>query len=91
MCYPFHPATIASVFDRYSSVARKEETSYQNSRGALYLLAHLLQETLPPSGECTGKLLIFPKPWYNPPSLCHKPEPLLRSQSVQIRVQPSVA
>lgn len=55
-CYPFHPATIEAVFERYSSVARKEETSYQNSRGALYLLAHVLHEVLPPSGDRTGGL-----------------------------------
>ncbi|HDQ70822.1 MAG TPA: hypothetical protein ENN19_01860 [Chloroflexi bacterium] len=54
--YPFHPATIEVVFERYSSVARKEETSYQNSRGALYLLAHVLQETLPPARGGTGHL-----------------------------------
>jgi hypothetical protein len=55
-CYPFHPETIEVVFERYSSVARKEETSYQNSRGALYLLAHVLQETLPPAHGGTGQL-----------------------------------
>jgi len=44
------------VFERYSSVARKEETSYQNSRGALYLLAHALHETLPPTHGGTGVL-----------------------------------
>lgn len=55
-CYPFHPQTIEVVFERYSSVARKEETSYQNSRGALYLLAHVLQETLPPAHGGTGQL-----------------------------------
>ncbi len=55
-CYPFHPETIEVVFERYSSVARKEETSYQNSRGALYLLAHVLQETLPPTRGGTGQL-----------------------------------
>lgn len=55
-CYPFHPETIEVVFERYSSVARKEETSYQNSRGALYLLAHVLQETLPPGSGGTGAL-----------------------------------
>jgi hypothetical protein len=55
-CYPFHPETIEVVFGRYSSVARKEETSYQNSRGALYLLAHVLQETLPPAHGGTGQL-----------------------------------
>jgi hypothetical protein len=55
-CYPFHPETIEVVFERYSSVARKEETSYQNSRGALYLLAHVLQETLPPGQGGTGQL-----------------------------------
>jgi len=55
-CYPFHPETIEVVFERYSSVARKEETSYQNSRGALYLLAHVLQETLPPTHGGTGHL-----------------------------------
>jgi hypothetical protein len=55
-CYPLHPATIEVVFERYSSVARKEETSYQNSRGALYLLAHTLQETLPPARGAAGQL-----------------------------------
>jgi hypothetical protein len=55
-CYPLHPATIKVVFERYSSVARKEETSYQNSRGALYLLAHALRETLPPVGGREGAL-----------------------------------
>lgn len=55
-CYPLHPATIEVIFERYSSVARKEETSYQNSRGALYLLAHALQETLPPINGGTGQL-----------------------------------
>lgn len=55
-CYPFHPATIETVFARYSSVARREETSYQNSRGALYLLAHVLQETQPPGHGGTGQL-----------------------------------
>jgi hypothetical protein len=55
-CYPFHPETIEVIFERYSSVARKEETSYQNSRGALYLLAHVLQETLPPTRGGTGQL-----------------------------------
>ena len=55
-CYPFHPATIETVFTRYSSVARREETSYQNSRGALYLLAHVLQETQPPGHGGTGQL-----------------------------------
>lgn len=55
-CYPFHPETIEVVFSRYSSVARREETSYQNSRGALYLLAHVLQETLPTVGGRPGRL-----------------------------------
>jgi len=55
-CYPFHPQVIEAVFERYSSVARREETSYQNSRGALYLLAHVLQETLPPAHGGTGQL-----------------------------------
>jgi hypothetical protein len=59
-CYPFHPATIEAVFDRYSSVARKEETSYQNSRGALYLLAHVLQETLSPTGALQDNTLLLP-------------------------------
>jgi hypothetical protein len=59
-CYPFHPATIKAVFERYSSVARKEETSYQNSRGALYLLAHVLQETLPPTGALQDSTLLLP-------------------------------
>ncbi|MGI5818111.1 MAG: hypothetical protein ACOX9R_08435 [Armatimonadota bacterium] len=45
--YPFHPETIDVVFERYSSVARAEQTSYQNSRGAMYLLAHLLQQAVP--------------------------------------------
>jgi hypothetical protein len=56
LCYPFHPQTIEVVFERYSSVARREETSYQNSRGALYLLAHALQETLPPPAGNGGAL-----------------------------------
>ncbi len=55
--YPFHPATIEVVFGRYSSVARKEETSYQNSRGALYLLAHVLQET---QGTLRDRDLLLP-------------------------------
>ncbi len=50
-CYPFHPETIEVVFDRYSSVARLEEASYQNSRGALYLLAHTLREIHQASAE----------------------------------------
>lgn len=50
-CYPFHPATIETVFDRYSSVASLQVTSYQNSRGALYLLAHVLREAVNPSGH----------------------------------------
>jgi len=50
-CYPFHPAVIETVFDRYSSVA-----SYQNSRGALYLLAHVLREAVEPSGQGTATL-----------------------------------
>jgi hypothetical protein len=41
--YPFHPEVIRNVFDRYSSVARAEERSYQNSRGALRLLGHMLE------------------------------------------------
>ena len=48
-CYPFHPVAIETVFDRYSSVASLHDTSYQNSRGALYLLAHVLRETVEPS------------------------------------------
>lgn len=74
-CYPLHPATIEVVFERYSSVARKEETSYQNSRGALYLLAHALQETLPPTHGGTGALqnrdLLLPG------DICLTVEPLL--------------
>jgi hypothetical protein len=74
-CYPLHPATIGVVFERYSSVARKEETSYQNSRGALYLLAHALQETLPPTYGGTGALqnrdLLLPG------DVCLTVEPLL--------------
>lgn len=54
-CYPFHPETIEVVFDRYSSVARLEETSYQNSRGALYLLAHTLREIHQAAGEQSGQ------------------------------------
>jgi hypothetical protein len=41
--YPFHPEVVRNVFDRYSSVARAEERSYQNSRGALRLLGHMLE------------------------------------------------
>lgn len=55
-CYPFHPATIETVFDRYSSVASLQVTSYQNSRGALYLLAHVLREAVSPSGHGTAGL-----------------------------------
>ena len=55
-CYPFHPVTIETVFDRYSSVASLEVTSYQNSRGALYLLAHVLREAVQPSGQGTATL-----------------------------------
>ena len=55
-CYPFHPETIDVVFQRYSSVARREDTSYQNSRGALYLLAHALQQTIPSDDPGRGQL-----------------------------------
>jgi hypothetical protein len=50
-CYPFHPVAIETVFDRYSSVASLQDTSYQNSRGALYLLAHVLREAVQPSSS----------------------------------------
>jgi len=43
-CYPFHPAAIETVFRRYSSVASLDDASYQNSRGALHLLAHVLKQ-----------------------------------------------
>jgi len=55
-CYPFHPATIETIFDRYSSVASLQVTSYQNSRGALYLLAHVLREAIQPSDHGTTSL-----------------------------------
>jgi hypothetical protein len=55
-CCPFHPAVIETVFDRYSSVASLQVTSYQNSRGALYLLAHVLREAVEPSGQGTVTL-----------------------------------
>lgn len=42
-CYPFHPETIDVVLERYSSVASRDEGSYQNSRGALALMAELLK------------------------------------------------
>ncbi|MEA3401058.1 MAG: hypothetical protein U9R79_07435 [Armatimonadota bacterium] len=55
--YPFHPETIDVVFDRYSSVARTEQTSYQNSRGAMYLLAHALRQAIPMDGPEDGQLV----------------------------------
>lgn len=55
-CYPFHPATIETVFERYSSVARLQETSYQNSRGALFLLSHVLRQTVPSDAPDCGLL-----------------------------------
>jgi hypothetical protein len=55
--YPFHPETIDVVFERYSSVARAERTSYQNSRGAMYLLAHLLRQTRPTDDPDDGLLV----------------------------------
>lgn len=55
-CYPFHPATIETVFRRYSSVASREVTNYQNSRGALYLLAHALRAAIPAGDGDAGAL-----------------------------------
>jgi hypothetical protein len=55
--YPFHPETIDVVFERYSSIARAEQTSYQNSRGAMYLLAHLLRQTVPTEDPDDGRLV----------------------------------
>jgi hypothetical protein len=50
-CYPFHPTAIETVFDRYSSVASLQNTSYQNSRGALFLLSHILREAVEPTNS----------------------------------------
>lgn len=55
-CYPFHPDTLDLVFQRYSSVARQDDRSYQNSRGALMLLAHVLRQTLDTVDGETGQL-----------------------------------
>ncbi len=45
--YPFHPHTISLVFEQYTSVAKRSQLSYQNSRGAMFLLAHVLQQAMP--------------------------------------------
>lgn len=55
-CYPFHPATIDVVLERYSSVASRDEGSYQNSRGALALMAELLKTVNRESASASGRL-----------------------------------